>query len=1167
MCVVPSAAILVRNGGGYRIDSTLLIPSVTVQSTLWLAGEEVGSLLRQMKQTIDEHEGKIGALTTQIAQMQVNATSSATLLTQQTATIAELQTAVASYAFVSPSDLANDVASLLTNEATVQASLTILQHNDDTLRHAFSDINSTLNAQAFSTVDFLGRIVEVESGFLSINDSLQQFQASCGLQSQFAMNALSDLLLSTEEQSITIEELRVRLTALNATVRSYNGTPGPMGPAGPTGPIGPTGPMGPAGINGTDGATGPMGPTGSTGAAGPVGRNGSIGATGPPGASGPVGPTGPMGPAGINGSVGATGPVGPAGMTGSIGPAGPIGPAGFNGTAGPVGPAGPMGAPGLNGSIGAIGPVGPTGLTGAAGLTGATGPMGPAGGNGSAGATGPAGMCDCSALASRVTAVETLTGNTTLVTSITGLRDNSGSGTLLTQVASLGTRLTAAEGLSGFTTLVSTVNGLRNNNGSGALFTQVANLGTRLTALETLTGTTVLVNTIGTAQNSTNLLQGRLFNLETVAGTSALVSQFIGVRDLTGASIIVTAVGTAQTSVNNFQLRLLNLETVSGTSTLVVQFQGVRDLNGTSNIVNTVGASQSAANNHQTRLFNLETVTGTSNFVSQFIGVRDVTGTSAIVTTVGSAQTTGNNLQGRLLNLEIVAGTSTLVSQFGGARDMTGTSALIATVNGLLTPSTIFAVAGSSQATVTWGMATFTVVASPGGAQCTSSLGNVCTVLGLTNGVAYRFNVTATSATGQRVTSTFSNAVVVSSACFQFTLVTSMTGAGTVSTSPLNSGGCSVGSYVNGASVSLLAVPMGGFAFQNWGGNASSSSSSFSFTMPAGPASMMATFAPCYSLTLLSSIGGTVSVTPSNSGGCVSGSYLGGTLLNLTATPSSNYVWSSWSGTFGDISNPFTFKLGNGSATEMGNFAPCASLRVLSNNVTMGTVTTVPISSGGCNTGTYVPGTNVTLVAMHAIGYGFLGWRGSVSSTSTAVFILTNGTAQTETAYFSSCVVLVVTSNNSTQGVVTITPMSSGGCDNGSYPQGSTVSLVALPSPTFNFTGWSGTISSCANPWDLKVLPVFLQVQTAFFASQARISACKVIIPSFLSTKLSFDGWSLGSPIIVSYQMYGGGGGGGMQCSISANSATAGRQVTGAISVFPDSSLSIYSGTCRCMSF
>ena len=84
-------------------------------------------------------------------------------------------------------------------------------------------------------------------------------------------------------------------------------------------------------------------------------------------------------------------------------------------------------------------------------------------------------------------------------------------------------------------------------------------------------------------------------------------------------------------------------------------------------------------------------------------------------------------------------------------------------------PTNVTATAGDAQATVTWrapsdpgtsAITGYTVTATPGGRTCQTAGALTCTVLGLTNGTRYVFDVTAANASGAGLASTPSSVVV-----------------------------------------------------------------------------------------------------------------------------------------------------------------------------------------------------------------------------------------------------------------------------------------------------------------------------------------------------------------------------------------------------------------------
>jgi uncharacterized repeat protein (TIGR02543 family) len=117
-----------------------------------------------------------------------------------------------------------------------------------------------------------------------------------------------------------------------------------------------------------------------------------------------------------------------------------------------------------------------------------------------------------------------------------------------------------------------------------------------------------------------------------------------------------------------------------------------------------------------------------------------------------------------------------------------------------------------------------------------------------------------------------------------YTLSVTIVGQGTVEPNG--------GTFTEGTVVDLVATPASGYEFTGWSGDASGTATSTSVTMDANK-SVTATFTeiiePEYYI-LSTSVTGSGSVSPE------SGEYVEGTVVSLTATPATGYVFESWSG-------------------------------------------------------------------------------------------------------------------------------------------------------------------------------------------------------------------------------------------------------------------------------
>lgn len=146
-----------------------------------------------------------------------------------------------------------------------------------------------------------------------------------------------------------------------------------------------------------------------------------------------------------------------------------------------------------------------------------------------------------------------------------------------------------------------------------------------------------------------------------------------------------------------------------------------------------------------------------------------------------------------------------------------------------------------------------------------------------------------------------------------YALNLTMTGTGTVASSPSGvscSATCS-NTLTRGATYTLTATPAAGYTFTGWGGACSGTSTcsvtmssaqsvTATFTSSTAPINQVVTAPPSSNLTLNVTIAGTGSVVSSGAISCSSGtcsaSVASNTPLTLTATPSTGWKFSAWSG-------------------------------------------------------------------------------------------------------------------------------------------------------------------------------------------------------------------------------------------------------------------------------
>ena len=203
-----------------------------------------------------------------------------------------------------------------------------------------------------------------------------------------------------------------------------------------------------------------------------------------------------------------------------------------------------------------------------------------------------------------------------------------------------------------------------------------------------------------------------------------------------------------------------------------------------------------------------------------------------------------------------------------------------------------------------------------------------------------------------------------------------------------------------------------------------------------------------YTLTTQTVGNGNVQITPP-------GPYYYGDVVTLTAVPDSGWYFGGWSGDLGGLLNPQTLVMDAHKAVT----ATFAS--------TPPTVYTLTVSTEGQGTvtldppgGQYVAGTKVTLQAMPDPGWAFTGWSGDLSGNTNPV-TLTMNSHKTVTATFTQ-LTYTLTTQTVGNGDVLVTPP-------GPYYYGDVVTLTAVADVGWQFTAWSGDLSSDANPATLTI--------------------------------------------------------------------------------------------------
>jgi uncharacterized repeat protein (TIGR02543 family) len=295
-----------------------------------------------------------------------------------------------------------------------------------------------------------------------------------------------------------------------------------------------------------------------------------------------------------------------------------------------------------------------------------------------------------------------------------------------------------------------------------------------------------------------------------------------------------------------------------------------------------------------------------------------------------------------------------------------------------------------------------------------------------------------------------------------YTLTVSVVGSGSVSKNPDKA------SYVYGESVQLTATPAAGWSFSGWSGAFSSSANPVTVIIN-GSLSVTATFVQdVYTLTVNVVGEGSVSLNP------LGGAYLSGTVVTLTPVAAPGWAFSGWSGALSGTGTPGSIIM-NGNKTVTATFVQSAySLTVTVNPPAGGFVT--PDKNPP-----YYYGDVITLTAVPALGYSFIGWSGDgTGSGTTRQVVITRNMAVTASfnpeSYF-------LTVNIVGNGSVTKSP------DELTYVYGTVVTLTPVAAPGWTFSGWGGDLSGTGTPGvitvvgNMAVIATFTPVSVALTVS------------------------------------------------------------------------------------
>jgi len=213
---------------------------------------------------------------------------------------------------------------------------------------------------------------------------------------------------------------------------------------------------------------------------------------------------------------------------------------------------------------------------------------------------------------------------------------------------------------------------------------------------------------------------------------------------------------------------------------------------------------------------------------------------------------------------------------------------------------------------------------------------------------------------------------------------------------------------------------------------------------------------PTYPLSVSTSDGGSVSVSPAAYSG--TNLYLGDTVVTLTATPSNGWLFAGWTGdlTATNLTTNVTTVVMDQPRTVQAWFQVPTTYPLSAGTAGGGSVSISPAPYSGSDL--YLRDTVVTLTATPSNGWSFIRWTGDSTATTNVTTVVMDQPRTVE-AVFGTTVTLFTNGN----GQVLLSPPT------GPYALGATVQVTALPAPGHYFFGWSGAASGFANPWRFTV--------------------------------------------------------------------------------------------------
>src|SRR5207244_2384756 len=200
-----------------------------------------------------------------------------------------------------------------------------------------------------------------------------------------------------------------------------------------------------------------------------------------------------------------------------------------------------------------------------------------------------------------------------------------------------------------------------------------------------------------------------------------------------------------------------------------------------------------------------------------------------------------------------------------------------------------------------------------------------------------------------------------------------------------------------------------------------------------------------YTLTVTTNGGGSVSSNPNLA------SYPHGTAVTLTATPSTGWGFTGWSGDTTATTNPLSLVMTRDRSLTATFVLNQYSLTVTTSG--SGSVARNPDQAS------YAYGTAVSLTATASTNWHFAGWSGDTTTATNPLSLVITRDRNLTATFALDTHMLNVTVVGS--GSVARNP------DLAAYDHGTVVTVTATPATGWQFTGWSNDTTTATNPLSL----------------------------------------------------------------------------------------------------